>query len=418
MNSDPEAFRRLYLPGIALPLPMDAGWRLNRLQEDRVQCAVVLELQDGRGEKVLAFVEPRVEGRRSLAATGRLALSYYRPGREVDERALAVALRGLAVRLSSREKELSAPDVDTIFRQGPSSGHRFKDLAGHPVELRINRECNEACVFCNTPPDSDALLAGREQVLSEMRRLFDLGHRAVTFTGREPTLDPALSEYVGTARAMGYTDVRLQTNGTTLSSAGLLSRLVAAGLGRVQISLHTLREETFRQLVGEPRLLGKTRAGLANALAVPGLVCEVLCVVTSRNVDELEELAAALAAWHRGKGLELVFSPMAPQGCGEGHPELLPRLKELGPALGRALAVTRDAGIAVRIPHRCGLPLCATPPAFRDRNMSIYAEPGDDLEAGKAKGPRCRDCAFDDRCVGVWKAYLDRFGDEELTPLA
>lgn len=418
MKVNVEAFARHYLTDHPLPLSLAGGWRVTGVREDRIRWAVDFDFVDAQGRQALVYLERKIEGRRSLAATRHLAASYYEPAVPVDERGLGGAVRELVERLARAESWLPARALEEIFTT--VSTDELRELAMHPVELRINRECNEDCLFCNTPPDSNAILEGRDQVLAELERNFQLGHRAVTFTGREPTLDPNLEDYLRRAKARGYEHVRLQTNGTAFSSFDLCQRLCAAGLDRVQISLHTFREPTFKVLVGAPRLLEKALAGLRNMLSMPALQVEVLCVVTALNVDELEEFTRTLCRDYAtlGGGLELVLSPMAPQGDGEKRLDLLARLSQLRTHVGGALAIARDAHVQARVPHRCGMPLCVTPREFHQQNMSYYAGVGDNVEAGKRRGDRCGACAFQDRCVGVWKHYLEQFGDDELSPLA
>jgi pyruvate-formate lyase-activating enzyme len=417
MKVDLAAFQRHYLSGLSLPLSLAAGWRATGVREDRIRWAVDFDLVDAEGRAVLLYVERRLAGRRALATTGHLAASYYEPVAPVDERGLATAVRALVGRLAEAEARLDDRAIDEIFTTAATGA--ASERASHGVELRINRDCNEDCLFCNTPADSNAILEGRPQVLEEMLKLFQLGHRTVTFTGREPTLDPNLEDYVRRARALGYTEVRLQTNGTTFSSMEVCRRLVEAGIDQVQLSLHTFREPTFKVLVGAPRLLEKSLQGLRNMLSMPRLKVEVLCVVTALNVGELEEFTRTLCRDYAtlGRGLTLVLSPMAPQGAGELRVDLLARFDELSVRVGRALAVARDAGVQASIPHRCGMPLCVTPREFRPVNLSYYAASGDNVEGGKRRAEKCGACAFQDRCVGVWKHYLDRFGDAELRPL-
>jgi hypothetical protein len=35
----------------------------------------------------------------------------------------------------------------------------------------------------------------------------------------------------------------------------------------------------------------------------------------------------------------------------------------------------------------------------------------------RTKGPGCSDCVYDDRCIGVWRRYADRFGFDEFVPV-
>lgn len=414
---DVDAFRRHYLAERSLPMALAHGWRATAAREDRVRWAVDVELVDPDGRTAIAYLERRSQGGPSLAATEHLAVSYYPPPPGVDEGALSNVARDLAARLRACEATVTARDVDEIFTTAP--GRDASRAAQHPVELRINRECNEACLFCNTPPDSEAILDGRPRVLAEIDRLYALGHRAVVFTGREPTLDPELEGYVRTAKARGYDEIGLQTNATAFSQPEYLARLCDAGLSRVQVSLHTFHEPTFRVLVGAGRLLEKTLQGLSNLLAVPALDVEVLCVVTALNVGELPAFTRRLCAEYARpeRPWALVLSPMAPQGDGAGRLDLLASLDDLRRAVGTSLQIAVDAGVTARVPNRCGLPVCLTPGELMPHNMAAFVAPGNHHEQGKSRAPKCAACAFADRCAGTWTQYLERFGDEALSPL-
>ena len=80
-----------------------------------------------------------------------------------------------------------------------------------------------------------------------------LGIREVRFTGGEPLLRRGLAAIVArTAEMRPRPEISLTTNaiGLARSAAGLR----AAGLDRINVSLYTLRPETFRKLARRDRL--------------------------------------------------------------------------------------------------------------------------------------------------------------------
>jgi pyruvate-formate lyase-activating enzyme len=412
MGCDVDAFKAAYLPGTAIPASLADGWQLTAVLDDTVRTAIDLVLEDPTGRRVIVYVERRIEGVEALASTSFLNVSYYEPEQPIDGRVLARTVRGVGAMLRARESLLDASAIDGAFQRREVAGVQV----GRSVELRINRDCNEECLFCNTPPDSFSVLAGRPQVLDQIEQQYTLGYRDVTFTGRETTLDPNLEEYVHTARARGYKRIGIQTNGTALASQPFLARLLAAGLNEVQFSLHTFRRETFSVLVGKPSLLDKTKQGLANALAVPSLRVSVLFVVTTMNAGELESFVDQLSRDYP-RPPRLIISPVAPVGWGEKRLDLIPRLTELRPIMARALSLCDERGVDASIPHRCGLPLCATPPRHYEKNMDFRLDAGHAVEAMKKKGPHCGECVFDNRCVGVWKHYFEVYDPSDLVPV-
>lgn len=409
---DTALFLATYLPGVTLPLALENGWSLVSVQSDRVNRA--LELVAGRDTVTFKIiVEPR-STMRCLAHTTHLNMTHgiLPPGLS-GHREVGGIVRALAVRFRAVEVGLEADVVDDIFR-GPeqrSIGH-FREL-----QLRINRDCNEQCVFCNTPVDAERILGSRQEVMDSIRREFVRGYRRLTLTGREPTLDPHLIDYVALASTLGYELVRIQTNATTLSKRSYLEALVGAGLNGVHISMHTFRHDTFEALVGPGRLLDKTIEGIENVASFPGLQCNLLYVITRENYTQMEEFVREVAR-RFGRRVEFVlFSPMAPMGDGARNVQFLPPLGELRDQLRAAFEAARQTNVVARVPLRCGLPLCLTPPEHYELNDELRSPPGDNLEMGKSKPPQCASCRFTERCGGVWTRYLEIHGSAEIVPV-
>ena len=85
----------------------------------------------------------------------------------------------------------------------------------------INRE-NEYRLFCNTPADYPWSLEDKEIVLEQIEEEYNRGHARITFTGREPTLDANLTEYIAAAKRQG--SKRIQSKRMRLSFPTLRSR--------------------------------------------------------------------------------------------------------------------------------------------------------------------------------------------------
>jgi pyruvate-formate lyase-activating enzyme len=363
-------------------------------------------LQDEAGRSVIAFLERRVDGAECLTQTARFNVSYY-PAADLGDAAAARAVRALAAHIQIAEKALPESAIARVLSAGPG---------GRTLELRINRECNERCVFCNTPEGSETILPDAQSVLEMLEAERHGGYGAVLFTGREPTLDPRLVEYLRRARELGYPRLRLQTNGTRLSDRAYLAQLVEAGLSEVEISLHTRTPDTFLRLVGKQDLLARTLEGI-HAVLDAGLRCHLVMVATTLNLAELPELLASLGRDYTGRLRHVTLSPMAPVGDGARALALVPRLTNITRSLPDIFAAAQAAGIHIDIPSRCGMPLCAIPEPYREHSGESANAPGLTLEAGKRKGTRCGECRFDAVCTGVWTAYLERHGDGELSPI-
>ena len=136
-----------------------------------------------------------------------------------------------------------------------------------------------------------------------------LGVRKVRLTGGEPLARKGLAALVEGLRAIdGIREVAVTTNGTLLEDQ--LPGLLAAGLTGVNISLDTLREETFRQITRREGV-GRTVAAIDACLAA-GLPVKVNCVPIAPE-EELVELAGLA----KDRPLAVRFIELMPIGLGK-----------------------------------------------------------------------------------------------------
>src|SRR5215471_16894183 len=136
------------------------------------------------------------------------------------------------------------------------------------LRVSLTDRCNLRCAYCMPPEGLDWLPAPEQLTDDEVVRLVrigveQLGIREVRFTGGEPLLRRGLAGIVArTAALRPRPEISLTTNGIGLDR--LAAPLHEAGLDRINVSLDTLRPETFRALARRDRL-GDVLAGLAAA---------------------------------------------------------------------------------------------------------------------------------------------------------
>ncbi len=369
-------------------------------------------LADNRDRRITCFLERRSDAAACFTRTAHWNVSYYEdtpvPGAEVGR-----AVGALAVWLRQREAAFAPGAIDAAFRRGP----RLRTGIGRAVELRVNRECNEACVFCNTPEASPTITEDRLHVLRAIDRGREAGYDAITLSGREATLCPHLVAYVERARERGYGTIGLQTNATAFAAGPLLGRLVEAGLTSVEVSLHTFDPDTFERLVGAaPRLLDATLRGIARIASYPDVRVTLVHVLTRLNVDTLPALVDRVGR-EMPHVKEITVSLMAPVGDGARRVDLVPALARVRAPLAQAFEVATGHGVILQVPSRCGMPLCVMPPGTEAHNAESQNAPGHTLEPGKAKGAPCAACVHEPICTGVWKPSLAVHGEADLVPV-
>ncbi len=300
------------------------------------------------------------------------------------------------------------------FRPNTFSG---RDVAGSEVKVFVEGRCNMSCPFCFSP-DVTPPAVSIGQFGTHFRELRSQGVDSVILSGGEPTLNRDLVAIVAQARAAGITDVALETNAVLVDDR-LASDLVAAGLGRVLVSLHAIDPDTAARVTGVPGLVGRTMAGIRSFLR-SGADVHINFVITALNLHELPAVASWVAGESPRPGL-MIISSMAAAGDAMVRPELLARVSDSAPYIREAVNILRGAGVGVVVPGQCGLPPCVLPDmpeiffsnekSSRDEGWSACAMPG------RIHAPACAGCLARRGCYGIWKAYADRFQTDEFQPL-
>jgi cyclic pyranopterin phosphate synthase len=160
------------------------------------------------------------------------------------------------------------------------------------LRLSVTDRCNLRCEYCM--PESDYVWLPREDVLhfEEIEKVVDvflaLGVDRLRLTGGEPLLRRDLASLVRMLSAKpGLADLAMTSNGILL--ADQIDALAAAGLGRVTVSLDTLKPDRFAALT-RVNDLPRVKEGIAAAHRVFGHIKLDTVVIKGVNGDELIDL--------------------------------------------------------------------------------------------------------------------------------
>ncbi|HZU85823.1 MAG TPA: radical SAM protein [Polyangiaceae bacterium] len=282
--------------------------------------------------------------------------------------------------------------------------------------VRINGYCNMSCSFCfidRTVGDFD-----KDPLLDEIRQIRASGTDHLVLSGGEPTLHPDLASLVAEAKALGFQTIEIQTNGVKAHEFGYAKRLADAGLNKVTVSLHSVDPERSDEITRLPKAFPQTVAAMHNFRNL-GVLTQVAHVITKMNYLELPDTVRFLRrefpedAGH----LSICF------GIAQGISDLvfswvIPRFDEIKPYVRDALDYCIETGVGFGGMIGQG----GYPPCMLDGEMKYYQDKLDkvfisgDFTEQFYKAERCRECSFDPYCVGVRRAYVDNYGDEEIRP--
>jgi len=275
--------------------------------------------------------------------------------------------------------------------------------------VRVGFACNQACTFCFVSTHLPS--APRADVA---RAIDDIAAQGgvLVLSGGEPTLDPALVEWVRRGKRGGAIEIELQTNATRIDPS-LADALVEAGLDVAFVSLHAATAEVSDAITNTPGTFVQTLAGL-DALAGRVPTLRVNFVFCRPNIAEFPAFVDLVAASWPAATITVSF--VAPSTDLVPHTsELVPRYTDVVPALVEGLRRARAHGVDVGgFDSMCGIPLCLVPVA--DRVPMLAREP---IASGTGNGelvaaPQCAGCSLRTQCHGVRRGYAALHGTTEL----
>ncbi len=167
------------------------------------------------------------------------------------------------------------------------------------LRISLTDRCNLRCRYCmpaeGVPKCTHGDILRYEEIERLVKIFAGLGVRKVRLTGGEPLVRPGAVELAARLHAIeGIEDLAITTNGVLLGKYA--KALAEAGVNGVNMSLDTLREETFAHISRRPGLAG-IRAGLQSAIeaGIPRIKINVVPIrgINGEDLVPLARLAEA-----------------------------------------------------------------------------------------------------------------------------
>ncbi len=282
--------------------------------------------------------------------------------------------------------------------------------------LRINGHCNMSCAFCfvdRTVADFDA-----EQLEGDIHEFRKSGGEHLVLSGGEPTLHPDLARLIAHGKKLGFRTIEIQTNGVKTADPEYAKSLVDAGLNKVTVSLHSVDAEHSDKITRLPKAFGKSIQSIHNFRPL-GVVTQIAHVITKSNYQELPKTFRFFSETFPEKGGHLSVCVAIAQGISDlVYTWVVPSFTEIKPFVKEALDHAQAHGIGFGGMIGQG----GYPPCMLDGELKYYEGVydrvylSDDFDDQFYKAERCAECSFTSRCIGVRKAYVEAYGDEELRP--
>jgi MoaA/NifB/PqqE/SkfB family radical SAM enzyme len=215
--------------------------------------------------------------------------------------------------------------------------------------VTLTNRCNNRCLFCYElgpdgarPPAWDEAL---EAVLRRLREARDRGFGGVVLTGGEPTLAPTLGPAVAEARALGFGEIILASNGRRLAYAPYAEGLARAGLNHAHVSLYSHDPKIHDGLSLAPQSFEQSVAGIRHLVRL-GVAVTANFIVNRRNWRDLPQYFDLMRALGVGRVSVMGLKPFG--GAFRNREAVSFRPEEAAAAVSAGLAYGRALGLELK----------------------------------------------------------------------
>ena len=166
------------------------------------------------------------------------------------------------------------------------------------LRIAVTMKCNLRCFYCHREgqaSDKELSELSVSEIAEIARAFYDLGIKKVKITGGEPLLRKDICDIISSMPP--FQEISITTNGTLLAEKA--EELKESGLSRVNVSLDSLRPETYRRITGGD--VEKVVDGIKMACEAGLTPVKVnMVVMKGINDDQIEEMIELVASLNRG----------------------------------------------------------------------------------------------------------------------
>jgi len=155
------------------------------------------------------------------------------------------------------------------------------------ANIDLTNRCNLTCPICfaNANVSGYVYEPTCEQVMAMLQQLLDSRPTpctSVQFSGGEPTVHPQFLDILAAARAMGFTNIQVATNGIKFQDLEFAEKARQAGLHTLYLQFDGLDDALYRKIRGQSLLEIKKQV-VANCRRAGLKICLVPTIVKGQN---------------------------------------------------------------------------------------------------------------------------------------
>jgi len=162
------------------------------------------------------------------------------------------------------------------------------------IKVHTGYTCNSNCQFCYYLARIHESLLPEKLLLEEIKLARRLNWEDIDFTGGEPTIVPYLDRLISTAKAVGFKDIAIITNGIRLVDREYFIKLRNAGLNDVLFSLHGANSQIHDSLTRVPGSFNRITSAIEIAKEL-GIKIRTNLTINTLNYKTLPDYAELIS---------------------------------------------------------------------------------------------------------------------------
>jgi len=298
------------------------------------------------------------------------------------------------------------------------------------IDLKVGFACNNNCIHCvvsDKKSESDLSYKAIKELIEDYIVKYSV--ISLTLTGGEITFRNdygKIMRFVKEKKDKGLiTFVDIQTNGRMLSNDRVLDKTIDV-VDFYLIALHSSNPNIHDYITSSPGSFDETTMALSKlAKKVNVNSIAIQTVISKKNYKGLKDTYKFV---HENYGI-MECNITFPHPLGTAYStEITPAYSEIKDSVNDSLRYCLNNGIN---PYLESLPYCIFEKKFQSyaverykvRNENVVGYGGEKdghidykivFDEGYAKYDTCKNCAFDDICVGVWKEYKQLYPSDDM----
>ncbi len=291
--------------------------------------------------------------------------------------------------------------------------------------LEINSVCNNKCIYCYLPK-----LADRQKINSNdyfkknLLKFRKKNVESVDFTGGEPTLSDSLFELVKFAKDSGYRNRTLVTNGRMLAYEKYCQKILDSGINAVVLSFDGPNEKIADAVTGVQGSFRQVVKAIKNIKRLSSIEIGATIVVNKISYKYIPETVRKLISLDVDFiNIQFILPYIRDKKvpCRRLPSQVISSYRQSVPYIAKALEKYGSL-IDIRvhfIPFCCmeGFEKYLLKEAVKlDRYVLNYMgfgyNIGEHLQEGALKTKKCKNCNYNDKCVGFFYSYSKELGIE------